>query len=296
MTNARARRIDNEYCKRLFARFLLFRDALREYQAARLPRSAEGDWHPFFSDYLLMPQIREVTEAPAGTAVTKEMLLAICEDQIPAMNAKWYDDRKQDFVALIRKMEPIPELEGELPEDPDVLLSLAIATFHCGQCQSYGMRFPQVLAHRCGRTVTFYGSTAVRDGREQKYRHTMGRTCLEHRLMHPWSEGTLTAFSFNPDLKQACAVISACGKDPTKATLEEMEACRTRLLFRACHADRFSGSSPTLAYDWKRAVSLRMLCSSCKLISITLHNRHGDMHRRITRRRTWPVTSRTGWP
>ncbi|EJF65453.1 hypothetical protein DICSQDRAFT_99304 [Dichomitus squalens LYAD-421 SS1] len=256
METVRTKRLDREQHNMLCARLVLFGDALREYQASKLPRTADTDWHPFLSDYAMMPQVREVIEAPPGTAVTKEMLLALCEAQIPALTAKWYDDRKREFAAQIRKKtEAYSELKG-LPEDPDCLLSLAIATFRCTSCQFLGMRWPQVLSHRCGRGRSIYGLMFVRDGKDHQYRHAIGRTCMEYRFTHPWSDSK-NVFSFNDNLKQTCAVISACGKDPAKVTFEEMEACGVRLLCRGCQnaAHALFKATYCRACEWKNAVS-----------------------------------------
>ncbi len=252
MENVQTKRLARERLHMTCARLGLLRQALLEYNTARLPMSADMDWQPFFSDYALLPTFRDLMEASADTEITKDALLELCEAQIPTLEAQWREDRKRDLVGtIVRGVKMFPGLS--LPEDDDTLLALAIATFDCQSCTYKGMRWPQILAHRCARQVSFL---AFYFGDNDKYRHAIARACIEHKEQPPWPQDA--AFSFNPGLERMFAVIRACGKDPSTATAEEMDACEVRLLCRSCDspadpADRRSANYT--AFDWKSGVS-----------------------------------------
>ncbi|KAI1795643.1 hypothetical protein LXA43DRAFT_730736 [Ganoderma leucocontextum] len=250
MENVRTKRLARERLHMTCARLGLLRQALLEYGAERVPMSADTDWQPFFSDFALMPTFRDLMEASADTEVTKDALLEVCEAQILTLEAQWREDRKREFIAtVVRGAGLFPGLS--LPEDDDTLLSLAIATFDCQNCNYKGIRWPEVLAHRCVRSISFL---AFYFGDTNKYRQAIARTCIEHKEQPPWPQEA--AFSFNSGLDRTFAVIRACGKDPSTTTFEEMEACGVRLLCRSCDdpadpADRYFADYT--AFEWKNA-------------------------------------------
>ena len=247
MENVRTKRLAQERLHLTCTRLGLLRQALLEYNAPRLPMSADMDWQPFFSDYALVPTFKDLMESSADTEITKDALHELCQTHIPALEAQWRKDRKRDFVKIVNDAGLPLELAD--PSDDDTLLSLAITTFDCRSCSYRGLRWPQVLAHRCARQVSFL---AFYFGDTDKYRHAIARTCIEHKEQPPWPQDA--AFSFNRAAEETAAAIRACGRDPATATAEEMDACGVRLLCRSCEAPaRLTFANA--AYDWKSAVS-----------------------------------------
>ncbi|PIL35919.1 hypothetical protein GSI_01579 [Ganoderma sinense ZZ0214-1] len=246
MENVRTKRLARERLVLTCTRLGRLRQALLEYNAARLPMSADMDWQPFFSDYAFMPTFKDLMEASADTEVTKDALFELCEAHLPTLQAQWRKDRKWDFAGIVVKgAGTFPGLD--LPEDDDTLLSLAITTFDCKSCTYRGLRWPQVLAHRCVRQMSFL---AFYFGETDRYRAAIARTCIEHKEQPPWPQDP--TFGFNPSLESAVAAIRACGRDPATATADEMDGCGVRLLCRTCEspARRTFGIS---AFDWKSA-------------------------------------------
>ena len=247
MENVRAKRLARERLRLTCARLGLLHQALLEYRKARFPMmSADTDWKPIFTDYALMPTFRDLMEAGADTEVTKDDLLDLCETQMSTLEAQWREDRKRDFAIIAtRGAGMFPGLT--LPEDDDMLLSLAISSFDCQNCYYRGIRWPQVLAHRCVRSMTcmaFFYEDADR------YRYAIARAAIEHKSSPPWPQDASFSFS-SVGLERVFAVITACGKDPSTATFGEMEACNVRLLCRSC----CDSANECSAFDWKNAVS-----------------------------------------
>ncbi|KAI1786180.1 hypothetical protein LXA43DRAFT_898457 [Ganoderma leucocontextum] len=247
MTNMRTQRLAREFSDMVYARLALLRQAVLAHEASRGRMTADMDWRPLFSDYALMPTFRDLMEASTITSSTIGVLLEARKAQIPVLEAQWREERKLEFIAMIRNgVESVPELA--LPEDTEDLLSLAITMFDCQNCTYRSIRWPQVLAHSCVRAVSF--SSFYHPGHD-RYRHAVARRCVPHTL--PWPQEV--AFDFNPILKETCAVIRACGKDPSTATFEAMEACEVRLLCRSCDGPSDRSLIDYRAFDWKNAVS-----------------------------------------
>lgn len=116
---------------------------------------------------------------------------------------------------------PTPELDSDSDIDP---LALAVASFCCTVCKRAEMRWPAVLAHRCARPKSETG---------KMFAQQLDALCVERELPLGWG-GTQAIFKANRNMAKECVTIRACGLDPRRATVEDMEQCAVRLFCKVC--------------------------------------------------------------
>lgn len=203
-----------------------------------LRRSAASDLRAEFGDLAMMPAFRSIVELPACEPVT-EQDFANWIDTIPALQAEWLRERQCEFEAIVSE-----NAGGRLLQYP--MVTLAIVSFRCGYCKRDDIRWPNVLAHSCGRGVFFRDLPG-----DEEYRSAVASFCLGLKLNCPWG---CSAQKFTPTFapRYIEAMIRACGRDPCRVTYDEMQSCGKRLYCKIC-------SVPSIGYmqvyDWKNAVS-----------------------------------------
>ncbi|TFK91793.1 hypothetical protein K466DRAFT_514748 [Polyporus arcularius HHB13444] len=241
-------RLCEERVNELQPRFtLLFGVVALWLKAHDPPWTAETDWYPSFADFALMSAFRDSIDVPAETEFQDDALLKM-QSHIPDLVNTWREECKAAILKIIT------DGLGSLPNSADPL-SLAVATLDCVFCSYKGLRWPQVLAHRCLRGRRNLDPDAAA---KNPYRQAV---LIARDRLETWYMWDSEAFVFNPSLKRTRAVIEACGKDPDTATYEEMERCGLRVFCSDClrHCE---------ALDWKMAVRHQTGCSaSFKLLN-----------------------------
>lgn len=189
-----------------------------------------------------MSAFRDSIDVPAETKFQDDALLKM-QSHIPDLVNTWREECKAAILKIIT------DGLGSLPNSVDPL-SLAVATLDCVFCSYKGLRWPQVLAHRCLRGRRNLDPDAAA---KNPYRQAV---LIARDRLETWYMWDSEAFVFNPSLKRTRAVIEACGKDPDTATYEEMESCGVRVFCSDClrHCE---------ALDWKMAVGPLSLRSCC---------------------------------
>ncbi|RDX46883.1 hypothetical protein OH76DRAFT_1485154 [Lentinus brumalis] len=226
-------RLCEERVNELQPRFtLLFGVVALWLKAHDPPWTAETDWYPSFADFALMSAFRDSIDVPAETGFQDDALLKM-QSHIPDLVNTWREECKAAILKIIT------DGLGSLPNSVDPL-SLAVATLDCVFCSYKGLRWPQVLAHRCLRGRRNLDPDAAA---KNPYRQAV---LIARDRLETWYMWDSEAFVFNPSLKRTRAVIEACGKDPDTATYEEMESCGVRVFCSDClrHCE---------ALDWKMA-------------------------------------------
>ncbi|KAI1795934.1 hypothetical protein LXA43DRAFT_1058168 [Ganoderma leucocontextum] len=123
--------------KVLTPRFRLFAKFIRDWVSEGWPVDEDDDL-PIpstgcrFLDYVLMPEVQDVLDAPDDMTVTEQYLNQALKSQLP---------REE----LHMKLEEMP---GPLPGGVE-LMYMATSLFDCASCEQQFMTYPEVLAHRC---------------------------------------------------------------------------------------------------------------------------------------------------
>ncbi|KAI0675146.1 hypothetical protein C8Q78DRAFT_1010746 [Trametes maxima] len=218
-------------------RIKLMHTALTTHRTEGVRRTVESDLLPEFADLAGMPTFSKLLLTPMTVKVTLQDFSGLV-DCLPAVQAEWFQARKCDFRRLITEQMEVAE-----GVDP---LALAVVTYRCTVCKRTGMRWPNVLAHRCLRPacnidnpVTFWDAVAHR--------------CAKKGLPFVWCLGDSPTVVFDQDQRAKLSVaIRVCGLDPERATYEDMEHCGMRLFCGIC-------SVPSIgyleAYDWQGMLS-----------------------------------------
>ncbi|KAI0355610.1 hypothetical protein OH77DRAFT_1424555 [Trametes cingulata] len=155
--------------------------------------------------------------------------------------AEWYQAREAEFRQLVKQRMDVAE-----GVDP---LSLAAASFDCTHCSRTGMRWPNVLSHKCARRQHRWID------RSSEYLVALDKLCEEEGLSFPW---TGAFFTVSSSLAATFNLISVAGKDPHSATFEEMESCGARFYCKICTVPAVGYME---VYDWKEALThSRMRC------------------------------------
>ncbi|KZT70895.1 hypothetical protein DAEQUDRAFT_707622 [Daedalea quercina L-15889] len=190
----------------------------------RLGRDESTECLPKFADFALMPEFRELMEAPTEDMLDMEafvsLVIKLCD-----LEARWIMEQEKRLVGMLERAL------GRVPEEPDgdhgakddsedashqELLKLAWAVFECRQC-SERLHASCAIAHRCTRYNGVHWSFDL-DSDE-----TVGNYMYEvRRISHyvrPWN---ISCF-FVPELEPLWSALQTCGKDPETTTALEMD-------------------------------------------------------------------------
>ncbi|KAJ8462823.1 hypothetical protein ONZ51_g10653 [Trametes cubensis] len=194
-------------------------------------------------DLAYIPVFAELLEAGDDTEVSKRSFLSLmAQERWPAYVAQWKERIKGCCKAIA-----LADLAGRnVPvHDADNVLRLAVAEFRCRLCKETGLRWPDILNHRCFRSR----SAGWRPLVDLNFDASVRFIC----------KGDV--FLVNPDSLRlhpaALEVVAACGQDYGKVTYEEMQACPVRLV---CNHDThwlYQCPRPRPLLDWRAAIDHR---------------------------------------
>ena len=240
---------------RLRWRMRLVERALRQY---RRSKGGEGAEHEKacglrFGDLLAMPAVRALLEDDSPD-LTRDALLARLADMIPSLAVAWHDVCKSHLVSLAEvglKDATIP-----LPDRP-LTVDLAIMMFQCGRCR-FVARWPEVFEHVCMRDADLDehppSSKQVYETEAWQYLKEIGWD--QGKLQ--WRNGRRPALCF---VEPAQAGFTACGLDPTTATVEAMDKTGARFMCRFCSDARTSVGKEI--YEWVDMVGVVCILTMC---------------------------------
>ncbi|KZT71821.1 hypothetical protein DAEQUDRAFT_723911 [Daedalea quercina L-15889] len=190
-------------------------------------RTVEDEYKPRFQDLAMMPEVREVIEAPDPVAVD-ERALKLLIPMLPALEARWQYERRAELMALLGRRVGAP---GGL--DP---LELATTWFRCSDCERL-MHYPVVLAHEC-QYIPLPHEVATRyDG----YQLCIVEVCD----YLPWDTSSIELVSRHSS--RADVIVEMCGRDPAVTTQKDMDDAGLRLV---CEDPYLGG----VVMSWRRAV------------------------------------------
>ncbi|KAI0374172.1 hypothetical protein BV20DRAFT_962163 [Pilatotrama ljubarskyi] len=235
----RTARLQEERYRLTLARLKILREVVAAFEDSLGPRGATSDLRAEFADLAQLPVFRDLVESPLES-VTKETIHDL-RNAIPALQEEWYNKRKSEFEELVRKRRTL-----RTDTEP---LSLAIVTFDCTRCPRRGLRWPNVLAHRCGRGVDYTPESKA-------YMHAVLDLCHSYKLPYPWRRQSAFEASFASE--SAKDMIRACGYDPLRVTHKELQTQGKRLYCKICSVPSVGYM---VVYDWTNAAShVRPLC------------------------------------
>lgn len=235
MEGVRAARLDKERFGEFSKRLVYLGHVAATYEASLGRRTPTTEFQACFLDLAKLPPFQELVDAPSSPEITQADFERL-QDSIPTVKAAWFAVREQEF--LKKALEVLPHREGA----PQPNLSLAILTFKCDNCHRGDLKWPNVLAHSCARSVGY---------RQDSWGQATVELCIWQGKRPPWT-ATDDMFSANVHVEVARSVIAACGFDPDVTTHEEMDKSEARLVCMACPPNTEVISKET--FDWRGAV------------------------------------------
>ncbi|KAI0769765.1 hypothetical protein BD413DRAFT_613782 [Trametes elegans] len=234
LKDIRDRRFEAERLQATTHRLQMLRAVVEEHESSAGARNFESDLRAEFADIALRPLLRKLVEAPTTDVVAKDDFAKVCKG-FAALQSEWLSDREREFGQLIGN---VSETESRPCGD---LVALAVVTFGCKDCKRAGMRWPHVLAHRCGRANPDDVSHSM-----GQYVQVLGRICDGKDIPYPWRR--------SPPFKAECLsdsailkLVRAVGCDPSTTTHEEIENCRLRFYCTICAVPSVGYME---VYDW----------------------------------------------
>ncbi|KAI0797802.1 hypothetical protein C8Q75DRAFT_801719 [Abortiporus biennis] len=194
-------------------------------------RTTSSDLKPHFIDYALMPEFRELGEAPSNAHITKASY-EVLRDMVPTFENRWREQIDTQLIHLICTSMNIP-----FNNDPRYL---AILHFDCTSCRRRGLQYPHVIAHDClhGRYWSPYN-----DKEDSSYYYEDVAQDVWHS--RPWTRNLIVSRV----TERAKPVIRAFGKDPLKVSFLDMDDLDGRVICKTC-----SRSEVSLICGWRTAI------------------------------------------
>ncbi|KAJ6609353.1 hypothetical protein B0H10DRAFT_2225993 [Mycena sp. CBHHK59/15] len=263
MEEMKVKRLAREHAALVIVRKGIATKVLRTFKRSQLPWTDNMPM-PGAPDFWEFPEIKAILHQPLEVDVDEQAFEALLLD-FPKMIARWRDGLVQQ---LVKQVTSRGWKKGESAESTMASLQLATSVFKCVECSRATMMdyismfmeadlssppcnalyWPRVLSHRC-LTQSSQAMYLWFDGRATK-----------------WSASTLT---HDKDVAETVErIVTACGLDPTTATVADMDALNARLACHTC-AERATsvpesskkGKSPAgdapaqvHAYSWRNAV------------------------------------------
>ncbi|OBZ71726.1 hypothetical protein A0H81_08960 [Grifola frondosa] len=132
MEELKSRRLKDERLRLLEARCKVLDTAISKYQ---IPRTAATELMPRFVDFALMPEFRDIVDAPSSTNLTPDDFLPL-QDTIPELVSRWQAAIKTELTSMVAE-------RVQAPPNVDVL-DLAVAVFDCSRCNR-SLHYPESL-------------------------------------------------------------------------------------------------------------------------------------------------------
>ncbi|KAI0332368.1 hypothetical protein GY45DRAFT_1299392 [Cubamyces sp. BRFM 1775] len=236
MEETRALRIKAEWKALLQRRLRIWERIVRSYEDSLGCRDPTSDLRAMFSDLALVPAVRDLILVPDIDDADLEVELLKLRGTIPQMQADWYRKCEQQLSSLVGANETAAaERAGISPA------SMAVVTFTCSKrdCGREGLRWPDILAHRCGRRVS-YPSTCG----DRAYQEAVVALCS--RRENPWQHSphfTVRIVSKVPQDR-----IRLSGRDPYRMSYTDVRGVRFYCAICAVPAVGYME-----VYDWETA-------------------------------------------
>ncbi|KAH9892451.1 hypothetical protein C8Q73DRAFT_57556 [Cubamyces lactineus] len=201
-------------------------------------------------DLAYIPAFAELLEADDDTEVSKQSFLSLlAQERWPAYVSQWKERIKtccEDIARADLASRSVPV------DDADNVLRLAVAEFRCRLCGETGLRWPDLLNHRCFRSrpsswrplINLDFDASVRFICKGDVFHVNG----DSLRLHP----------------AALEVVAACGQDFRKVTYDEMQACPVRLLCNHNTNWLHQCPRPRPLLDWRAAIDHRREVHPCE--------------------------------
>ncbi|KZT71819.1 hypothetical protein DAEQUDRAFT_687224 [Daedalea quercina L-15889] len=218
-------RLRTERRELIYKRLVRLKALLTKVRSAPPKRTAEDEYKPKFQDLAMMPEIRELIEAP--NEVTDCDALQVLLPKLPALEERWRQECRAELMTLLSKSVEAPD-----GVDP---LELAATVFQCKDCARL-LQYPVVLSHEC-RVVSPLHEMEAQHGDYVK-------CAMEICDTLPWSVSSITISRY---FWRAGRIVRMCGKDPAATTQKEMDEADVRLVYQ--------GSTPeSVVMSWRRAI------------------------------------------
>ncbi|KAI0829124.1 hypothetical protein BC628DRAFT_1362651 [Trametes gibbosa] len=249
LIEARSRRLEMQHRTILRARFDALEEALIAHYV-KLPRNPRMDCRPTYIDLAFTPECRAIIDVPQSETVTMEDFIPV----ISTVTEKWEDDLKVKLRAYIRRFL------GDIAPGVDPI-TLAVAVFQCENSWD-SLWWPNLLTHSCETHYVLCFRRAIADPinfknddaytyrvkalywKGQNSYHEEHRVLFRPDILQP-SERALQAIA------RMYTIVSACGLDPARATIEDLERSDVWLRCLSCER-RFVQYTPS-AMLWKGA-------------------------------------------
>ncbi|KAH9895116.1 hypothetical protein C8Q73DRAFT_646031 [Cubamyces lactineus] len=255
MQQMRADRIEDER-KVLFVRRLrIWKRIVDAYEESLGSRNPTSDLQAIFSDLALMPQVRNLILIPDISDADLEVRLLELRDSIPQMQAQWYHECEQQLSSLVGADETVAAQRAGISP-----ASMAVVTFICCKrgCQREGLRWPNILAHRCGR-----GASYTPERGDSTYQYAVMALCGDRE--YPWHYRP--PFIARIVSQAAQGRFRLCGRDPCAMSYADLEEQGVRLYCKICAVPVVGYME---VYDWESAVSRQP--STQVSLSLTRHS------------------------
>ena len=241
MEEMRALRIKDERKALFMHRLRIWKRIVREYEDSLGPRNPTSDLQAIFSDLALMPPVRDLILIPDISDAHLEAELLKLRDTIPQMQEQWYHECEQQLSSLVRTNETAAAQRAGISP-----ASLAVITFTCWNpgCEREGLRWPNILAHRCGRGVSY---TSKRGSRT--YQKAVMTLCDSRT--YPWHYcPPFIARVVSKAAQDRLRLRSGC--DPYAMSYAAVQDAGVRLYCTRCAVPSVGYLE---VYDWESAVS-----------------------------------------
>lgn len=225
MEEHRTKRLYKARVEVLVTRIKMLWEARRQ-----LSQYIRRDEVPSLRDFALFPEVRAIVEAPNDAEVTPASF-DVLRTSISDIVDRWYSEKKTFFEELVRKSIG-PECSTDI-SPLDLAMSLGLLCEHARMTTS----FPRVIYRCCGRFPSVY----MKRGKNEF------ETALN--LDREISEGPLDYDHITVDTNTVGNVIKACGQDPHRVTVAEMDNLNTRLTCVTCDEEGVLG-----VMTWRAAV------------------------------------------
>ncbi|KAI0645563.1 hypothetical protein C8Q79DRAFT_910321 [Trametes meyenii] len=230
MGTIRTARLAQQRREAVIKRLTMLRDTVVAYEASLGPRDATSDLRAEFADLAIMPAVRELVGAPTEADIDPEDIDKL-QARFPELQNEWRSAREHELASMVWKEVP-SAIKDDLSKTSSSVVELAIVSFRCTRCRREGLRWPNILAHKCSRS-DYYSFD------DQAYGNALSYVCGHYGLMSPWWARCPFRVAFAT--KDMRAMIRLCGYDPFQATFEELQSSGTRLYCKVC-------SVPSIGY------------------------------------------------
>ncbi len=225
------------------------------------------DHHPNSVDLALIGECRAIADVPADQIVTQEDFARI----VPELAARWEQERKKKLAEAVIACLPAP------PPDGVDVLGLGIAIFPCTRCRFAQhiesrphafYRYPAILSHPCSHT-RWYCDFERRYNKNMEVYPTLATippTLRREEVVWDdrcrWYPFAFSSYNLNSTICYLSQIMCAMGLDPSRTTVEELQASPVRLRCRKCqsararYVERNEVPPPGMSkiYSWEAAV------------------------------------------